>query len=343
MTALVTTAPRTMQLQHREAPEPGAGQVRVRPRLAGICGTDLHIYQGHHPNAVLPVVQGHEFVGVVDAIGPQVEGSIQVGQRVVVEPLVSCGRCEACRRGFVHVCRRLNVLGVHRDGAFATAMVVDAAKVIAVPDRLDDRVAVLTEPFAVALHDCRRAGLVPAERVLVIGAGPIGLAIAMVARASSASVTICEVQPPRLELADSLGLDVIDARHEPATAFARWTDGEGFDVVFEVSGTAGGVRLATDAACARGRVAQVGLFTEPAPVDLNTVVFKELTWLGSRVYSFDDFRDMVGLLDRLTAEGGCDPAGMVSETCTLAEVSPTIDGMIRGEVAGKALVALDDG
>ncbi len=345
MTALVTTAPRSMQLQQRPETEtePGPGQLRIRPRFAGICGTDLHIFQGHHPNAKMPLVQGHEFIAVVEAVGPQVEGGFKPGDRIVVEPLVSCLRCEACRRGFAHVCRRLQVLGVHRDGAFGSAMLVDAAKAIAVPDGLSDRIAALTEPFAVALHDCRRAGLLPAERALVIGGGPIGLAIGIVAAFCGARVRVCEPRPARLALARSLGLEVIDAADDPAAQCDRITGGEGFDVVFEVSGAPGGVELAAKSARARGRVCQVGLFAAPAPTDHNAVVFKELSWIGSRVYSFDDFRDTVDLLERIAADARFDPALLITDTCTLEQVPRAIGRMIDGEVDGKVMVELGAG
>jgi len=296
MKAAVT--PRWNQMAVREVPvpEPGVGQVRIRTSLAGICGSDLHIFQGHHPTARSPIVQGHEFVGVLDTIGEHTACDAQVGDRVVVEPLISCGRCEACRRGLVHVCRKLKLLGIHEDGAFAEQLIAPAAKVIKVPDALPDRLAVLAEPFAVGVHVCQRAALAPGVRALVIGAGPIGLIVAMVAAASGAEVVISEVSDDRLKLARSFGFATLDAKTDAAALAAEATDGDGFDVTFEVAGVAAGIGLAIEATRVRGTIVQVGFHSTPPSADLFKLSLKELSITGTRVYTHEDFRRSVRLL-----------------------------------------------
>lgn len=340
MKAVVTEAWERMRLTERDVPEPGPGQCRLRVRLAGICGSDVHIYQGHHPTARSPVVQGHEFVAVLDAIGPEVSAPLAVGDRVVAEPLISCGTCEACRRGHVHVCRNLGLLGIHRDGAFAAYLLADAAKLVKVPHSLPDDVAVLAEPFAVGMHVCQRGELRNGDRALVIGAGPIGLIVAMVADVSGARVTLCELNPERIAQARSLGFDVIDAAQDPAAAAVHATEGDGFDVVFEVSGSQPGVLLATEACRVRGRVVQVGFFGKRPEVDLLKVIFKELALVGSRVYTYEDFARTLPMLDRIVRTGRFDLRSLISDRCGLDDVERGVQRMIRNEVRGKILVEL---
>lgn len=327
-----------LELSDRPEPTPGEGQVRLRTRLAGICGSDVHIFHGGHPTARAPIVQGHEFVASVDAIGPGVVG-FATGDRVIAEPLISCGACEACRRGHVHVCRKLGLLGIHRDGAFAEAFLADARKLIKVPDDLDDRTAVLAEPFAVGVHVCSRTDLKVGERSLVIGAGPIGMIVAIVARASGAEVTLAEVNAERLDAARAMGFGVIDSKRETPPQVASATNDDGFDSVFEVSGSEPGVALALAAARVRGRIVQVGFFGKTRPAcDLQSLIMKELSITGSRVYTYEDFGRTLALLGRLKRSGEVDLGALISEQCGLDGVADGIERMHAGAVRGKILV-----
>ncbi len=319
-------------------PEPAEGQCRLRVRLAGVCGSDVHIYDGHHPTAVQPVIQGHEFVATIDAIGPGVETRLAVGDRVVAEPLVSCRQCEACRRGLWHVCRKLGLLGIHRDGAFAEYMLADAAKLVKVPESLSDEVAALAEPFAVGVHVCRRGELRNGERALIIGAGPIGLIVAIVAEVSGARVTLSELNPQRIAQAKAMGFDVIDAGGDAVAAAQEATEGDGFDVVFEVSGSQPGVALALEAARVQGRVVQVGFFGKVPEVNLLRLIFKELSLVGSRVYTYEDFSRTLPMLDRIVRAGRFDLGSLITETIALGGIEAGIGRMKRGEVTGKLLV-----
>lgn len=338
MQAAITKAWGQMVLEEIPKPEPGRGQVRVRTLLAGICGSDVHIFQGHHPTACSPIVQGHEFVGEVDAVGPDVDDHIQVGQRIVVEPLISCGTCEACRRGHVHVCRKLKLLGIHENGAFAQYFTAPAAKVIPVPDQLDNRLAVLAEPFAVGVHVCSRASLPTAGRALVIGAGPIGLIVAIVARASGAQVTISEVSDDRLALAASFGFDTVDAKTDPAQQADVATQGDGFDATFEVSGVEAGLALAIEATRVRGTIVQVGFHSKPPAAAVFQLTIKELSLVGSRVYTQEDFRRTLRLLTMLAAEEGAGLGRLICEQTNLAGIESAIQRMIQGAVPGKVIV-----
>lgn len=340
MRAAVTTRWNHLELQTLEIPRPGPGQVRIRTLLAGICGSDLHIFQGHHPTAVSPVVQGHEFVGIIDALGPDVpdQGETAIGTRVVVEPLISCGQCEACRRGLAHVCRKLKLLGIHENGAFGEYFLAPAAKVIAVPDNLPDALAALAEPFAVGMHVNRRGNVQTGDRVLVIGAGPIGLIVAMVARSAGADVAISEINQARLEQARSFAFDTINAAGDAPAQAAELTDGDGFDVVFEVSGSEPGVALAIEAARIHGTLVQVGFFGTMPQADLFKLTLKELALVGSRVYTQEDFRRTVRLLDRIAREKRFDLNQLISDQTGLTNLESAIRRMLAGEVSGKILI-----
>ena len=340
MKAAVTTQWNRIEIQDIPQPHAGPGECLIRPKLTGICGSDVHVYLGHHPTAKAPVVQGHEFVGIVERIGDGPDPGFAVGDRVVVEPLISCGRCEACRVGNWHVCRRLNLLGIHANGAFAESVRVACQKVIKVPPGLSDRIAALAEPFAVGVHVCRRAEIRVGDNVLVIGAGPIGLIRGMVAKTAGAAVAFCEVQAERIEQARGLGFAVIDGNQEPAVAVAAATNGEGYDVVLEASGSQPGVLLAAEVCRIRGRIVQVGFFGKRPEADLMKVIFKELTLVGSRVYSLEDFRCTLPVLARMVEQKTFDIDRMICDTCALDGLEASIGRMMRGEARGKILVDL---
>ena len=237
-----------------ESPVLENGDALLRVSYAGVCGSDAHIFNGNNPIARTPVIQGHEFTGrVVEALGALPEG-VASESRVVVQPLVSCGLCSPCKGGLPHVCEKLVVIGVNRDGGFAEFVQVPAEKLIAVPDDMPDEIATLTEPFAVGYHACRRARLEQGERVLVIGAGPIGLYAAITARELGADdVVVCETRQDRRTLAESFGFAAFDPGSETCLAGLRqMSGGNGYEVVIETSGVGAGINCAVEAAAVRG-------------------------------------------------------------------------------------------
>jgi threonine dehydrogenase-like Zn-dependent dehydrogenase len=190
MKAMVLTEWEKLELKDTPLPELAEDEALIKVKYAGICGSDVHIFTGHHPTAKAPVILGHEFVGTVMKINSRKSLKFKIGDRVVAEPLISCGVCEACLAGNGHVCKNLKLLGIHTDGAFAEYVKVSVAKIIPVADHLSDRVAALTEPFAVGFHVNQRADLKNGDTALVIGGGPIGLIVGMVAKVSGASKVI---------------------------------------------------------------------------------------------------------------------------------------------------------
>jgi len=282
---------------------PAAGEVRIRVAWCGICGTDLHIYHGKMDARVRPPrIIGHEMSGVIDALGPDVTGWAG-GDHVTVRPLDSCGDCPACRAGHSHVCMKLKFIGIDSPGAFQEQWCVPARLLHRLPDGMALDQAALVEPVAVACHDVRRARLAAGERAVVLGGGPIGILVALVARAAGAEVMISEIDAGRRAFAASLGLTTIDPQaRDPVAAVEAWTGGAGADVVFECTGAPACAELMTKLPRVRGRIVVVGIFTQPAAVDLFRFFWRELELIGARVYEAADFDRAIALAPQLSLE-----------------------------------------
>jgi (R,R)-butanediol dehydrogenase/meso-butanediol dehydrogenase/diacetyl reductase len=275
-------------------PEPD--EVRIDVAYCGICGTDVHIAHGAMDGRVRPPqVIGHEMSGTVAELGRDVR-DVAVGETVVVRPLDARGETPA-DKGLSHISRNLKFLGIDTPGAFQSSWTVPAFTLHRLPRDVDLHVAALAEPLAVACHDVRRAELRPQETAVVIGAGPIGVLVALVAREAGARVLVSEVNAGRRAAAAGLGLDVVDPGEVdlPERVHAL-TDGKGADVVFEVSGSPGGALAMTRVAGLRGRVVLVAIFPEPPPVALFDFFWKELELRGARVYEPEDYERAIELL-----------------------------------------------
>lgn len=318
-----------------EAVAPGPGEVRLDVAYTGICGTDLHIVHGSMDARVeRPLVFGHEASGVVAELGGDVVG-LRVGQPVTVMPLVWDGTCPACRAGHRHVCQNLTFVGIDAPGALQSSWTVPAGTVIPLPESLSLRDAALAEPVAVAVHDVRRSGLGAGDTAVILGAGPIGVLIALVAREAGADVVVVELDEARRATVADLGFRTLDPRDDVAAAVTDWTAGEGADVVFEVSGAAAAVAAATGLAKVRGTLVVVAIHPTPREVDLQRVFWRELTILGARVYERADFEEAIGLLDR-----GVIPADrVVTAVRPLAETADAVRDLESGREL-KVLIAV---
>src|SRR6478672_1698135 len=204
MKAAIFDAPFRMHVGSWEEPVPGPQEVVVAVKAAGICAGDMHIYSGKSPYAEFPIIGGHEICGAVASFGARVS-NFAVGQMVVVEPFLSCGTCYPCRIGKSNCCARLQIIGVHRPGGYAEFVLAPASHLHVVPANLPPLWAAFAEPVTIGIHACHRAGIQASEYVLVIGCGPIGLAIIEVALAKKAFVVAVDVNEQRLETARSLG------------------------------------------------------------------------------------------------------------------------------------------
>jgi (R,R)-butanediol dehydrogenase/meso-butanediol dehydrogenase/diacetyl reductase len=289
----------TIEVREAEPHEPAAGMVQIKVAYAGICGTDLHILHGHMDQRVsTPAIIGHEMSGTVAAIGTGVDGW-SVGDAVTVMPLAWDGTCPACLAGNQHICHNLDFIGIDSPGALQGYWNVPEDVLVALPAELRLDHAALVEPVAVSVHDVRRSGLVPGEKAVVIGGGPIGVLIATTAREFGADVVVVELDAARRRAIAELGFEVLDPRSVDQVAWVTdWTGGAGADVVFEVSGAAAAVLGATDLARVRGRLVIVAIHPDPRPVNLQRVFWRELTIIGARVYQRADYETAVELLTR---------------------------------------------
>ncbi|XAN42406.1 alcohol dehydrogenase catalytic domain-containing protein [Micromonospora schwarzwaldensis] len=320
---------RTFTVEPRPPVPPGPGEVRIDVAYTGICGTDLHVRHGDMDHRVsAPAVIGHEMSGRIAELGDGVTGW-RVGDPVTVMPLDWCGECPACRDGQQHICHRLTFVGIDSPGSMQRSWTVRADLLVGLPEGLSLRHGALIEPTAVAVHDVRRSRLTAGEHAVVIGAGPVGLLIASVARTVGAEVVLVELDPHRREVAAGLGFTTVDpAATDPAGFVQEWTDTAGAAVVFEVSGSAGGVRTATGLLAVRGRLVVVGIHPTPREVDLHRVFWRELEIVGARVYQRDDFTAAV----RLLAAGEVPAEDLISEVVPLLEVTAAFDALERGGV-----------
>jgi 2-desacetyl-2-hydroxyethyl bacteriochlorophyllide A dehydrogenase len=288
-------------LREAEPRPPERGEARLEVAYCGICGTDVHIAHGAMDHRVkAPQVIGHEMSGTVAELGPGVAG-FEIGEPVVVRPLDTRGETPA-DKGYAHIGRNLKFLGIDTPGAFQGSWTVPAFTLHRVPRLVDLKIAALAEPLAVACHDVRRGELRRGETAVVIGGGPIGLLVALVAREAGARVVVSEIHPARRALASELDFDVVDpGAVDVAEHVAELTAGAGADVVFEVSGSPAGALDMTRFASLRGRIVLVAIFPDAQPVALLDVFWKELELHGARVYEPEDYERSIDLIatDRL--------------------------------------------
>ena len=283
MRAAVTVAPRQIELREVPDPRPAADEALIRIETAGICGSDLHLFDGSNPYANYPRTQGHEFSGRVLSFGGAYDGPIEVGERVTVEPLIWCGDCYPCRHGRPNCCVRLKVLGVHVDGAFGDLIAVKT-RALFPAGALDAELTSLVEPVSIGMQVITRGQVTGEDSVVVYGAGMIGQAALVCARDRGARVLVVDKLRSRLELARALGAEVVaEAGTDDVPAMVKdWTAGEGAAVAIDATGAPSVIRAAIDAVAPSGRVVIVGISDQEVSIPVIEFSRKELTILGSR-------------------------------------------------------------
>ena len=278
------TAPRKIEIFEEERPSPRAGEVLIHIRAAGICGSDLHIYQGERSDVALPRVLGHELVGEVESVGAGAT-RFKKGDRVAIDPVVSCGSCLSCRRGYDNLCSTVKCLGVQVDGGYCDYFAVPEEKVYALPSDMPWEKAVLIEPFSISAEVLARSEVKAGDKVLVIGAGTIGLCILQAMKLAGADVLITDFVDSRLEKAKHLGADrcVNGGKEILADAVREFTGDFGADVVVEAVGIPELLEESLAFAAPGGRIVVLGFHPAPAKIPEVTVVKKELKIIGSRM------------------------------------------------------------
>ncbi|WP_049629443.1 (R,R)-butanediol dehydrogenase [Cellvibrio sp. pealriver] len=315
---------------------PAADEVRLQVGFVGICGTDMHIYHGVMDQRVAPPqIIGHEMSGTIVEMGANVKG-FAIGDRVVVRPLDYCGECPACTAGHSHVCHKLKFMGIDSPGAFQNSWTVKARTLHKLPDNIDLKQGALIEPLSVAVHDISRARLKDGEKAVVIGGGPIGQLVALVAKSVGADVMISEVNQVRNEFAQKNGIKTVNPLEQDLDAAVKeWTNGKGADVVFEVSGVKAAIEAMTKIASVRGRICMVAIHSQKPEVDLFQFFWKELELVGARVYEAADFDMAI----ELVASGKVKLEPFISSVSSLNNIGSAFASMDNNPAGMKALVS----
>jgi len=292
--ALVCVEPGKLRLEHRQAARVDPSHVLVRPRRVGICGTDYHIYEGKHPFLEYPRVMGHELgVEVVEA---PAGSDIRPGQIFAVNPYLSCGHCIACRRGKPNCCVRISVLGVHQDGGMGNLLSLPPGNLIAADGLTLDQCAAV-EFLAIGAHAVRRGAVAQGDRVLVVGGGPIGLGVAIFAKRAGGMVAVLDREAERAQAAAGVvGVQAFTGDETGLAAMAAFAANEGYDVVFDATGSPRAMEQGFDHVAHGGRYVLVSVVKEPISFMDPDFHRKEMTLLGSRNATAQDFETVVAAI-----------------------------------------------
>ena len=326
MKALICNEPGGLMIIDRPVPIPVDGEVLVRIRRIGICGTDFHIFQGKHPFLEYPRVMGHELSGTVES-APAGSG-LSHGQNVYIVPYLSCSKCIGCRRGVTNACQHIAVLGVHRDGGMAEFLCVPTSNVIPAGEAsLDD--AAMIEFLAIGAHGVKRGGVIAEDRVLVVGSGPIGMSAIIFAKARGADVTAMDMRRDRLEFTvGSLGANrTLFADGDAEAEARRLTDGDLFDVVIDATGHAGAMQRGFGFVAHAGRYVLVSVVRQDITFSDPEFHKREMTLFASRNAQPDDFAEVV----KQMGAGRVPTVALNTHRGALADAPTLFDDWLRPE------------
>ncbi|SFN32380.1 L-gulonate 5-dehydrogenase [Izhakiella capsodis] len=314
MKSVVIEQPGQLNIAQRNVPQPDPGEVRVKVKYASICGSDVHIWHGHNPFARYPRVIGHEFFGIIDAVGAGVDPA-RLDTRVVVDPVVSCGHCYPCSIGRPNVCSELQVIGVHRDGGFSEFALVPDANAWALPDSIEDRVASLVEPFTIAANICAFLQPQPQDIALVFGAGPMGLTAIQVLKGvyGVERVIVADRIDERLQMARDNGADL--ALNNTETPLATQLNGVQPTLIIDAACHPDIFAEAAALASPAGRIGLLGFSGAPCTITQQSLTSKELSVFTSRLNSHR-FPHVI----RWMAEGKIAPHKLITHYIPLNEI-----------------------
>jgi len=295
MRQAVMSAPGKISFRDVDVPVPGRGQVQIRIQRIGVCGSDIHVFHGKHPFVTYPLVQGHEYAGVVEAVGEGVDG-VAAGDKVTATPQEVCGVCPPCRRGQYNACEELKVRGFQAPGCAQDLFVTEADKIVRLPAGFAPEQGAFVEPVAVAAHSTGRAGEVTGRNVVVAGAGPIGNFVAQACKSrGAAKVLITDISDFRLDVARQVGIEATcNVANEPlAEAVKRAFGPAGFDLAVEVAGVEQSLASLVAEIGKGGTLLIVGVYGEKPRVDMSVVCEHELDLKGSMMYRHEDWDQAV--------------------------------------------------
>jgi len=314
MKSVVIERPGLLQLQERPLLTPSTGEVRVKVRFASICGSDVHIWHGHNPFARYPRVIGHEFFGVIDAVGDGVDAA-RIGERVAVDPVVSCGHCYPCSIGRPNVCRELQVIGVHRDGGFSEYALAPAGNAYTLPEAIPDTLASLVEPFTIAANITAFLKPQPDDVALIYGSGPMGLTAIQVLKGvyKVRQVIVADRLDERLALAKANGADVVLNNGE--TPLAEQLNGVQPTLIIDAACHPSILAEAAALASPAGRIGLLGFSGEACTVTQQSLTSKELSLFTSRLNSHR-FPEVIAWME----QGLIQPEKLVTHTLPLSQI-----------------------
>ncbi len=322
MKSVVLTKARSLEIQEHSMPEiQNTDAILIRVKAVGICGSDVHAYDGSLTTIKYPRTIGHEVVGEVMAVGEAVT-HVQPGDHVAMDPVVSCGKCLPCRNGRRNVCRDVKCMGVAAEGGAAEYIILPAINVVKMPTDIPWRDAVLAEPFTIGANSTAQARVAPGDIALIMGAGTIGLVAMQAAKLRGARVMIADIVDNRLELAKTLGADrIINTRKEDlAAAVAEFTDGEGVTVFIDAVGVPALLLLGLELTAPTGRVVALGLTGDILTFPQAAISKKELELIGSRMHS-NRFPEVI----RWISEKKVQPGPMVSHAFPFSQAQAAFD------------------
>ncbi|MDX2005569.1 MAG: alcohol dehydrogenase catalytic domain-containing protein [Meiothermus sp.] len=306
-----------------DAPEPslGAGEVLLKPLAVGVCGSDLHVFEGQHPFVGYPVYPGHEVAARVVETGPGVDAAWR-GALVALEPSITCGDCAACRGGRYNICESLQVMGFQAPGAMAEAFVTRPRFLHRLPEGFDAELGAMVEPLAVAVHAVLLSE-VRGRKVGVLGAGTIGLLVAQVAKAyGAAGVEAVDLLDSRRNLAESLGVQ------------AKLPDSAKYDTIFECVGTERALEAAIQGVRKGGNIIVLGVHGRPAALSVGLIQDWEIGIKGSLMYTYRDYQEAI----RLFANGQVQGKPLVTHRFALSEVGRAFAAALERQTALKVML-----
>lgn len=297
MKALVYKGEKTLEVQELQIPKNrDTNKVLVKVAYAGICGSDILLWNGGYPRVKPPVTIGHEFSGTIIESN---DSSLEEGERVVINPLITCGECYPCKEKIYNACEKLNLVGIDRDGGMAEYVLVEKDMILKIPREMSLKKAALIEPVSVAIHMYKNLNIknFRGKTILVIGAGPIGFLAGLVGRYLGAKVIMAEINEFRLNKCEEAKLEVINTGKENIEEKMKvLTDGIGADITIEATGVPDLFSTAIECTKARGHLLVAGMAKKKVEVDTYRIIFKELNIVGTRVYTKDDFEEAIAFL-----------------------------------------------
>jgi len=291
MLQALMTQPGKIKFHEIAKPKPGKGEILLQIKRIGICGSDIHVYYGKHPFTKYPIVQGHEYCGIVEAVGEEVE-NMKPKTLATARPQLVCGECSPCRRGDYNVCEKLKVQGFQANGCAQEFFIVPKDRIVPLPDPITPDQGALVEPAAVGAHSTARAGELKGKNIVVLGAGTIGNMVAQFVRARGAkNILITDLSDYRLQIAQKCGIkNTSNAKKESLVDATKRVFGkEGFQVAFEAVGAEQTIADAIRNIEKGGKIVVLGVFEKKPQIDMSIVGEHEISLIGTLMYKHEDY------------------------------------------------------